>query len=118
MECTEEMYSIKEVNAGTLVEWLQEDKDFRLLDIRSVGEFAQGMIPRGEQLPMHVLPIRMSELEKEAEIVLYCRSGARSAQACMYLQQQGYDNVYNLSGGIISWAREGFPLVEPSEAVA
>ena len=113
------MFSIKEVNAGNLVEWLQEDRDFHLLDIRSVSEFAQGMIPKGQPLPMHLLPLKLNDLPADKEIVLYCRSGARSAQACVFLQQQGFENVFNLSGGIIAWARQGFPLVEPpEEAVA
>ena len=112
------MYSIKEINAETLVEWLQEDRDFLLLDIRSVSEFGQGMIPRGEPMPMHLLPLRINELPRDRDIVLYCRSGARSAQACAFLQQQGFGNVYNLSAGIMGWARQGLPLVEPPEAVA
>ena len=106
------MKAIQEIEPRTLVEWLQEDKEFRLIDVRSMGEFAQGMIPRGEQLPLHLLPLRADELDRDRDIVLYCRTGARSAQACMFLSQRGFDSVYNLRGGIIDWARLGFPVVD------
>ena len=43
-------------------------------------------------------------------MVLYCRSGARSYQACHILMQQGYERVINLRGGIIAWARHGFEI--------
>jgi len=106
------MHSIKEIDPRTLVEWMQEDKDFRLVDVRSAAEFAQGMIPKGEGLPLHLIRLRADELERDRDVVLYCRTGARSAQACMFLAERGFDNVYNLRGGIVAWAREGFPLVE------
>jgi rhodanese-related sulfurtransferase len=61
-------------------------------------------------MPLSVLPVRLNEVPKNEQVVFYCRTGARSAQACMYLAQQGYDNVYNLYGGIINWAHQGLPL--------
>lgn len=106
------MSMIREIEPKTLIEWLQDDREFRLLDVRSVAEFAQGMIPRGEQMPLHLLPLRADELERGREIVLYCRTGARSAQACMFLSERGFDSVYNLRGGIMDWARQGLPVVD------
>ena len=106
------MKAFQEIEPRTLIEWLQEDKEFRLIDVRSMAEFAQGMIPRGEQLPLHLLPLRADELDRDRDIVLYCRTGARSAQACMFLSQRGFDSVYNLRGGIIDWARRGLPIVD------
>lgn len=106
------MISIREIEPQTLVQWLQEDKDFRLIDVRSVNEFAQGIIPRGEQMPLHLLPLRADELERGRDIVLYCRSGARSAQACAFLSERGFPSVYNLRGGIMDWARQGLPIVD------
>jgi rhodanese-related sulfurtransferase len=57
-----------------------------------------------------LLPFRIHELEKENPLVLYCRSGARSAQASTFLAQQGMTNVHNLLGGIMDWARSGKAL--------
>jgi rhodanese-related sulfurtransferase len=101
---------IKEIEALDLQKRMAEGDDFILLDIRSAGELAQGILPEAEHLPMHLIPVRIGELPKDKEIVLYCHSGARSYHACAYLAQQGYDNVINLKGGILGWARSGYQL--------
>ena len=105
------MSPIQEIDANTLIEWLQEDREFRLIDVRSEQEMAQGMIPKGEALPLHTIPVRADELASGEEVVFYCRTGARSAQACMYMAQRGSASVYNLRGGIVDWARKGLPTV-------
>lgn len=104
---------IKEIDSESLHERLAGGEDLLLVDIRTPGEIAQGAIPDAFLLPMHLIPLRMDELPKEREIVLYCRSGARSYQACAYMMQQGYDRVLNLRGGIIAWARHGYPIEVP-----
>jgi rhodanese-related sulfurtransferase len=101
---------IKEIDACDLQTRIAEGNDFVLLDIRSAGELAQGMLPNAEHLPMHLLPLRLSELPKDKEIILYCHSGARSYHACAYLAQQGYENMINLRGGILGWSRSGYQL--------
>jgi rhodanese-related sulfurtransferase len=101
---------IKEIDAYDLQARIAEGNDFVLLDIRSAGELAQGMLPNAEHLPMHLLPLRLSELPKDKEIILYCHSGARSYHACAYLAQQGYENMINLRGGILGWSRSGYQL--------
>ncbi len=62
---------------------------------------------------MHIIPLRISEFKRDEKLVLVCRSGARSAQACMFMQQQGYDNVFNLRGGMIAWAGSGLEIGLP-----
>lgn len=101
---------IKEIDANDLQNRIAEGDDFILLDIRSAGELAQGVLPDAEHLPMHMLPLRMSELPKDKDVILYCHSGARSYHACAYLAQQGYENAINLRGGILNWARSGYQL--------
>ncbi len=101
---------IKEIDAFDLQTRIAEGDDFVLLDIRSAGELAQGVLPDAEHLPMHLIPLRISELPKDKDVILYCHSGARSYHACAYLAQQGYDNVINLRGGILGWARSGYQL--------
>jgi len=105
------MFGVKELDVNTLQSYLDEGKKIRLLDVRGVGEMAQGMIPNAEKLPLHTLPARLSEIEQDEFTVLYCRSGARSAQGVGFMAQQGFDNVYNLRGGIIAWAQNGMPLM-------
>jgi rhodanese-related sulfurtransferase len=101
---------IKEIDAADLESRMAKDGDFLLLDIRSAGELAQGMLPDAEHIPMHLIPVRMSELPKNKDVILYCHSGARSYHACAYLAQQGFDNAVNLRGGILGWTRSGYRL--------
>lgn len=101
---------INEIDSESLQKRIASGEDVLLVDIRTPAEIAQGAIPDSMQLPMHLIPIRISELPKDRDVVLYCRSGARSYQACAYMMQQGYDRVLNLRGGIIAWARHGYPI--------
>lgn len=109
--------NIKEIDAPELASWLdQKPGQFRILDVRQMNEMTAGTIPGAEALPMHTLPLRLNELGNDETLVLACRSGARSAQACAFLQQQGYENVFNLKGGLMGWANNGQPITLP-EAV-
>ncbi|MES9846834.1 MAG: sulfurtransferase [gamma proteobacterium symbiont of Ctena orbiculata] len=101
---------IQEIDAHDLQARINEGDDFLLLDIRSAGEIAQGVLPDAEHLPMHLIPLKISDLPKDKAIILYCHSGARSYHACAYLAQQGFLNAINLRGGILGWARSGFQL--------
>lgn len=105
---------VNEIESEALKQRLADDEDILLVDIRTPGEIAQGAIPNAIQMPMHLIPLRLAELPKDRDVVLYCRSGARSYQACAYLAQQGYDRALNLRGGIIAWARHGFPIEIPA----
>ncbi len=101
---------VKEIDAAALKARLDNGDDIALIDIRSDAEVAQGILPAAEHLPMHLIPLRMHDLPGDKDVVLYCRSGARSYHACNYLGQQGIGNVVNLQGGILAWARNGFEM--------
>lgn len=102
---------VKEINSQELSDRLSQGDDLLLLDIRSEAEVVQGVLPNSEHLPMQMIPAKMHDFPKDRDVVLYCRSGARSHHACMYLMQQGVENVINLRGGIIDWARNGKEVV-------
>ncbi len=105
------MSQIKELDVETLKNLMDEGKDIRVIDVRSIAEMnSSGVIPQAEKLPLHTLPVRLNEINSDDMCVLYCRSGARSAQGVGFMAAQGYDNVYNLRGGIIAWYRNGLPL--------
>ncbi len=104
---------VNEIEAAELKARIDAGDDVALIDIRSDAELAQGVLPGSEHLAMHLIPLRMHELPKDKDVVLYCRSGARSYHACNFLGQQGVRNVINLRGGIIAWAREGFEIAAP-----
>jgi rhodanese-related sulfurtransferase len=107
-------WSVKEIEAAELAKWLDEQPEkFRIVDVREMGEIAAGTIPGAEPMPLATVPLRMNDLAREQPLVMICRSGARSAQACAFLQQHGYDNVYNLRGGMFAWAGAGQPIGLP-----
>ena len=101
---------VKEIDAYDLQARQLDGDDVMLLDIRSAGELVHGMLPDAEHIPMHLIPMRVNELPKDKDVVLYCHSGARSYHACAYLVQHGFNNVLNLRGGILAWARSGNQL--------
>ncbi len=110
-------WNIKEIEAPELARWMEEKgDDLRVIDVREMGEIAAGTIPGAEPMPMASIPLRMNELDRNKDTVFICRSGARSAQVCMFLQQQGFENVYNLRGGMFGWARSGQQISLPKTA--
>ncbi len=106
--------NIKEVDAPELAQRLHaQSDDIHVIDVREMNEYTAGTMPGAKAIPMATVPVRMNELEQDKELVVICRSGARSAQVCMFLQQQGFENVFNLRGGLMSWARNGLPIELP-----
>jgi len=107
------MFGVKEIDAASLKERMDKGEEIQLLDVRSQAEFAQGIIAGGEFVPLHTVPLKMNDFSKDKTLVIYCRSGARSAQACSFLDQNGGIEALNLRGGIISWYQSGFEIVKP-----
>ncbi len=113
------MFGVPETDSRSLAEQIRaEPARFRLIDVRSPAEWAQGVIEGAELMPLHVVPLQVDQLQDERPLVFYCRSGARSAQACAFLMSRGQHNVTNLRGGILDWSRQGLPLVLPDRALA
>lgn len=105
---------IKEIEANDLVQWVSDQsKPFKIIDVREMNEIQRGTIPGAIPMPLATVPLRLNEFEPHEEVVLVCHSGARSAQACMFMQQQGFKNVYNLRGGMFAWAGSGKPVGLP-----
>lgn len=93
------------ISSDELREWLDGSEESPILvDVRSLEEHEERNIPNSLLLPLSELEHRMNELSHltDKQIVVYCRSGGRSAHACQVLASQGY-NVLNLEGGILSW---------------
>lgn len=76
------------------------------IDVRSSAEQAEGIIPGatiGYDWNMGEFHDNYDALDAEKQYVFICRSGNRSMQACLFLQSQGFENVYNLKGGMMNW---------------
>lgn len=110
------MFGIPEMSAQELATILAEAPDsIHLIDVRTPQEMAQGIIAGAERVPLHLVPLRADEwLADSRPMVIYCRSGARSAQACAFLAARGAQRQFvNLRGGIVDWAQRGFNIVLP-----
>lgn len=83
-----------------------------VLDIREDNEFHSGHIINAVHMPLAYLKDRKTELEKykNRPIIAVCRSGNRSGQACSLLKREGFENIYNLKGGIMAWQHDSLPL--------
>ena len=79
-----------------------EAKTLNLIDVREADEFASGHLPGAINLPLSDFLERYGELDKDKSYHIICRSGARSAQACAFLEEEDYD-VTNVAGGTIAW---------------
>ena len=87
-----------------------------VLDVREPVEWQHGHIEGAVHIPLSLLPVRVSELPA-AQTLVVCKVGGRSAQAAMYLLQQGHD-VVNLDGGMLDWEDAGRPMVSETGAPA
>ena len=101
------MYNIKEMDVDTLD---ASKEGIHLIDVRTEGEVARGVIGGAIHIPLHLLPLRADEIPQDKPVVIYCNSGARSAQACAFMNAKGFSNMHNLAGGMMAWARSGKPL--------
>ncbi len=102
------MFGIKELDVLQLHSMLQE-RGVALIDVRTPAEAARGGIVGAKNIPLHLIPMVEQDLVKQAPVVFYCQTGARSAQACAFMASRGCENVYNLRGGIMAWLRDGQP---------
>ncbi len=98
------------IDAARLHAMLGGEAPPQLIDVRTQSEVARGSIAGAAHIELATLPGRIAELDTAAAYALYCLSGARSAQACGYLAQRGFDRLYNLDGGIAAWGRAGLPI--------
>lgn len=101
---------VPEISALEVKKWMDEDKDFVLVDVREPHEYQICSIPGSKLIPLGEVPRRMHELNSADEIVVHCRSGQRSARAVEFLMKSGFRKIYNLLGGVLAWS----DLVDPS----
>ncbi len=91
---------------------LDRGDDLVLLDVREPHETQICSLDGFTLVPLGDVPRRLEELDRQRDLVVYCRSGARSLRAVMFLRRQGFDRAVNLTGGILRWIDE----VDPSLA--
>jgi len=98
--------SIPTVSVRELKQKLDAHESFQLVDVREPFEHELASIDSARLIPLGELPDRLSELDRNRLTIVHCHSGMRSAQAVRMLREAGFENVFNLEGGIAKWSDE------------
>lgn len=117
---TEAPASVADVNAEVLelpadvdaqtVAAVKERDDVLVLDVREQWEYDAGHIPDITHIPMGEIANRLNEIPTDKTVIVTCQSGGRSSQITNLLRENGYDDVHNMTGGIVSWQNSGLPV--------
>jgi len=85
-----------------------------VVDVREENEFLGGHIVNSIHVPLGYFSDRVKDLEKykDKPVIVGCRSGQRSASACVTLKKHGFEKVYNLAGGVMAWQNDNLPLTK------
>ncbi len=93
---------MKEITVEELKAMQERGDTFQLIDVREPHEYDEANLG-AELIPLGQVKDRTDEIKRDQPVVVHCRSGARSGQAIQYLEQQGFDNLHNLKGGILAY---------------
>lgn len=106
---------VPSVSPHVLVDWMNHS-DIKVVDIRHLSGFQEGHIVNAMHLPSSQVTAKLNTLKKylDKPLVLVCTSGQEAAKTAILLQQQGFKQVYILSGGLQAWRAAGMPLEKRS----
>ena len=108
-------YGAPEVSVHDVVDKQQQGTEFLLIDVREPNELELASLPAGEFIKLPLSELRERRLDalpealsqnKDADVVLFCHKGLRSAQVTVFLRQQGWSKAVSMAGGINAWAEE------------
>jgi sulfur-carrier protein adenylyltransferase/sulfurtransferase len=102
---------IPQITVKELKRRIDAGEQMQLIDVREPYEFQIAQIG-GKLIPQNDVPQRLAEIDRDREVVVHCRSGARSQRIAEFLKQAGYPRVVNLAGGILAWSDEIDPKVQ------
>ena len=113
MEIKRALRGFKSVTPAEAVRFINKE-DALVLDIRESNELSQGSIRGAKHLALSVLKQRLEELQEyiEKPIIMYCKTGNRSTQACEILKKNNFSNVMSLKGGLEAWKMDNLPVVK------
>ncbi|MDA8429568.1 MAG: rhodanese-like domain-containing protein [Geobacteraceae bacterium] len=103
--------SAKDISPREAKALLDKNKHVFLLDVRTPQESSQARLPGAVLIPINEFERRIREVPKNKTILVYCAVGSRSKPVAEYLSQSGYKDVYNMTGGIVGWYRNGYKIV-------
>ena len=96
---------MKTITVQDLKSWRDSNKDHQLIDVREDHEVDIVTI-NGERIRMAEVLSNLDKIRKDCDVVVHCRSGARSGAVVQELDRQGFTNIYNLNGGILAWVEQ------------
>ena len=96
---------MQEKTVQELKKMVDNKDDFQLIDVREEYEYEIANL-NGELIPLGTVMDNLDKISKVKPVIIHCRSGARSAAIINELEKKGYQNLYNLKGGILAYARE------------
>lgn len=104
--------SVEVLSPVESLEYLRAHPDAWLLDVREPGEYARAHLAGSRLVPLGTLPEALDGADRAQDILFYCASGGRSAQALDWATEEGFTNVKHLRGGIGGWLQAGLPVEE------
>lgn len=106
--------NLSATQAYRLIQDNQNNPDFVILDVRTPDEFRRSRLRGALHIDFHADDFRqrIDRLERDRTYLVYCKGGFRSSSAAEMMDQMGFDQVYNVSGGILQWREQGLPLEE------
>jgi len=100
---------MKEITVSELKSLIDNKVDFQLVDVREPHEYEICNLG-GDLIPLSTIPESIEKINRNKQVIIHCRSGARSGQAVSWLEKNhGFTNIYNLKGGLLAWSNEVDP---------
>ncbi|UMB53451.1 rhodanese-like domain-containing protein [Lutibacter sp. A64] len=119
ISCNNKQPSKTETKAGkievvTPADFKEKSENQIIIDVRTPGEFAQGHIKGARNINLFDKNFieQFADLDKSTPLYIYCRSGSRTSKASKKLAEIGFENIYDLHGGIINWHKNNFPIIK------
>ncbi len=103
--------TVRQIEPRALRDWLSGDDRPLLLDVREPFEVALAALPGARAIPLRTLPSAIASLDPDVPVVVLCHHGVRSMAAAHFLVEQGFDAVWNLTGGIDRYSLDADPAV-------
>jgi|SRR6185437_6850097 len=104
---------MNEITVTELKKLIDCKANFQLIDVREPSEYDAANI-QGQLIPLATVPQNQDKIAKDKQVVIMCRSGNRSGQAVRFLENLGFENLYNLKGGILAYKAEIDPTLRVS----
>jgi thioredoxin len=118
LSCSSQGNGGASLDAASFQKKLNETKEAQIIDVRTPGEFVGGFIPQAVNIDYNSghFEEEVQKLDKSKQFFVYCLSGGRSSSAADYMRSNGFNEVYDLTGGIMAWNSKGYPIVTKSPA--